>query len=251
MTWLEALALVVAGLGAGTVNAVIGSGGLLTFSTLVAFGYPPVVANVTSNLGIVFGSVTGVYGYRRELVGQRSRVRILSVASLSGGLLGAVLLLRLPSAVFDAVVPVLILVACVLMVLQPRLSAWVASRRVDGARDVGVAPLAIGFATGIYGGYFGAAQGVILLAMLAVFVPDDLRRSNALKNVLAGSVNAIAAVVFVLFADVAWRAAGCIAVGAVAGGAIGASVGRRIPPTALRVLVVVLGTAVALRLIVG
>ncbi len=148
--------------------------------------------------------------------------------------------------------PILVLVACVLMALQPRLAARVAERRAarEDVRDVGAAPMAIAFAAGIYGGYFGAAQGVILLAMLSVFVPDDLQRSNALKNVLAGTVNAVAAVIFVIFADVAWEAVALVAVGAVIGGVVGSRVGRKIPPTALRAAVIVLGVFVAIRFFV-
>lgn len=242
------VAVVAAGMAAGGVNAVIGSGSLITFPTLLAVGLPPVVANVSNNIGLVPGSVSSVVGYRRELEGQGRRARTLAVASALGGLTGATLLLTLPSDVFDAVVPLLVLAACGLMAAQPRLSVWVASRRPDDARDVGVAPLAIGFGAGIYGGYFGAAQGVILLSMLAVFVPDELRRSNALKNVLAGTVNTVAALVFIVFADVDWRAAALVAAGAVVGGALGAKVGRRIPPAVLRTAVVVLGLGVAVRL---
>ena len=247
MTWLGAVATIAAGMGAGALNAVIGSGSLITFPTLVALGYPPVVANVSNNIGLVPGSASSVLGFREELKGQGRRARTLAVASGSGALTGATLLLALPSDVFDAIVPALVLLACALMVLQPRLSAWVAGRRATDARDVGVAPMAIAFAAGIYGGYFGAAQGVILLATLAVFVPDELQRSNALKNVLAGVVNTVAALVFIAVADVAWEAVALVAVGAIAGGTLGARYGRRIPATALRAMVVVLGVAVAVR----
>lgn len=243
--------MIAAGMAAGTVNAVIGSGGLITFSTLVGLGLSPLVANVTSNLGLLPGSASSIYGYRRELRGQQVRVRTLGVCSGSGGFTGAILLLTLPSDVFDAVVPVLIMAASLLMLAQPRLSAWVSTRRREDARDVGFTPMAITFAAGIYGGYFGAAQGVILLSMLAVFVPDDLRRSNGLKNVLAGTVNGIAAVVFVFFADIDWRFTGLVAAGSVIGGALGASVGRRIPPMALRVGVVLIGLGVATRLLLN
>lgn len=241
--------MIAAGMAAGTVNAVIGSGGLITFSTLVGLGLSPLVANVTSNMGLLPGSASSIYGFRRELGGQGGRVRTLGVCSASGGLVGAVLLLTLPSNVFDAVVPVLILLACALMLAQPRLSAWVATRRHENARDVALAPMAITFAAGIYGGYFGAAQGVILLSMLAVFVPDDLRRSNGLKNVLAGVVNGVAAVVFVFFADIDWSVVGLLAIGSIVGGSLGANVGRRIPPMALRVAVVLVGVGVAARLL--
>jgi uncharacterized membrane protein YfcA len=199
---------------------------------------------------MVPGSVFGSYGFRRELAGQKHRVRILASASALGGLTGAILLLVLPSDVFDTIVPILVLLACGLMLAQPRLATWVAGRRSEGARDVGAAPLALGYLAGIYGGYFGAAQGVILLAILAVFVPDDLTRSNALKNVLAGTVNAVAAVVFILFADVAWEAVVFVAVGAAVGGTLGARIGRRVPAPVLRGLVVVIGLFVAIRLLV-
>jgi uncharacterized protein len=250
VTWLQAVAVMAAGLAAGAVNAVIGSGSLITFPTLLAVGYSPIVANVSNNIGLVPGSATGIYGFRRELEGQAKRARTLGVGSASGSAIGAVLLLTLPSTVFDKVVPVLVLTACVLMAIQPRLTRWVASRKPEGARDVGLAPIAIAFVTGIYGGYFGAAQGIILIAMLAVFVPDRLTRSNALKNVLAGTVNTVAAVLFILFADVAWLAVALVATGAIVGGALGAVVGRRIPPIVLRVLVIALGLFVAVRLFV-
>lgn len=240
--------MVAAGVGAGFVNAVIGSGSLITFPTLLAVGYPPVLANVSNNIGLVPGSLSGIHGFRRELVGQARRARTLAMGSASGALCGAVLLLTLPSRVFDTIVPVLVLVACALMAAQPWLSKWVAGRRAEDARDVGFVPLGIAFLAGIYGGYFGAAQGIILLAMLAVFVPDDLHRSNALKNVLAGTVNSVAAVVFIIFAEVAWTAVLLIAIGSTVGGALGAKVGRRIPSTVLRVLVIALGLFVAVRL---
>jgi uncharacterized protein len=246
----EAVLIVLAGVGAGGINAVIGSGSLITFPTLLAVGYSPVVANVSNNIGMVPGSVFGSYGFRRELAGQKHRARILASASALGGLTGAILLLVLPSDVFDAIVPILVLLACGLMLAQPRLAAWVAGRRAEGARDVGAAPLALGYLAGVYGGYFGAAQGVILLAILAVFVPDDLTRSNALKNVLAGTVNAVAAVVFILFADVAWEAVAFVAIGAAVGGTLGARIGRRVPAPVLRGLVVVIGLFVAIRLLV-
>jgi uncharacterized membrane protein YfcA len=249
VTWLDAVWVVLAGMAAGGVNAVIGSGSLITFPTLLAVGLPPVTANVSNNIGLVPGSISGALGFRRELQGQGTRARTLAVASGLGGLTGSILLLRLDEGVFDAIVPVLVLLACALMVIQPRLSAWVANRRPEGARDVGAAPLAIAYAAGIYGGYFGAAQGIILLSMLAVFVPDELKRSNALKNVLAGTVNGVAAVVFILFADVRWDAVVLIAAGAIVGGALGASVGRRIPPIVLRTMVVMLGVVVAILLV--
>ncbi len=249
MDGLEVVAVVAAGMGAGFINAVVGSGSLISFPTLLAVGYPSVTANVSNNIGLVPGSVTGAWGFRRELEGQGRRARTLAVASSCGALTGAFLLLRLPETVFDKVVPVLVLLAVGLMIVQPRLSRWVAARRREDARDVGAVALALVFLAGIYGGYFGAAQGIILLAILGVFVPDNLIRSNAVKNVLAGTVNAVAAVFFVVFAEVAWEAVLAIATGAVVGGWLGAKVGRRIPPVVLRVLVVVIGLFVAVRLL--
>jgi uncharacterized membrane protein YfcA len=245
----EAAAIMASGMAAGGVNAVIGSGSLITFPTLLAFGYEPVTANVSNNIGLVPGAFSGAFGYRRELRGQGRRARTLALGSGSGGLVGAVLLLTLPSDVFDTIVPILVLAACVLMALQPRLSAWVAERRAVRTRDVGLAPIAVAFLAGIYGGYFGAAQGVILLATLGVLVPDDLARTNGLKNVLAGTVNGVAALIFIVFAHVAWPAVALIAIGSVIGGTLGARVGRRLPATVLRTLVIILGVSVAVRLI--
>jgi uncharacterized membrane protein YfcA len=248
LTPFEALAVAAAGVGAGAVNTIVGSGSLITFPTLVAVGYPTVTANVSNNIGLVPGSVAGVYGYRRELEGQGRRVKILGAASASGGLTGAILLLALPSTVFDAIVPALVLLACGLMAVQPLLSKRLAERRTEDTPDLGPAPVAIAFFAGVYGGYFGAAQGVILLAMLSIFLPQDLQRSNALKNVLAGLVNGVAAVIFIVFADVAWEAVALVAVGAIVGATAGARLGRKIPPNALRIGVIVIGVLVAVRM---
>src|SRR5690349_2873350 len=176
-------------MGAGAVNAVVGSGSLISFPTLLAVGYAPVTANVSNNIGLVPGSMSAVFGFRRELEGQGRRARLLATGSATGSLIGAALLLTLPSEVFDAVVPILVIGAALLMAFQPRLSRWVAGRRQDDAPDVGPLPVLITFLAGIYGGYFGAAQGIILLTMLSILVPDDLKRSNAVKNLLAGIVN--------------------------------------------------------------
>ena len=245
------LAVVAAGAAAGAVNAVVGSGSLITFPTLLAVGFPPVTANVSNNVGLVPGAVSSMIGYRRELEGQGGRLRTLAVASGLGGLTGAILLLRLPSEVFDALVPILVLVACALLAAQPRLTRWVASRRREGAREIGVVPFVLVYLTGVYGGYFGAAQGIILLALLSVFVPDDRHRSNAVKITLAGIVNAVAAVFFILFADIDWTAAALIALGSTVGGGLGSRYGRRIPPTILRTAVIVLGVTVAVKLLLS
>lgn len=244
------LALLGVGLAAGSINTVVGSGSLITFPTLLALGYPAVIANVTNTIGLVPGSLSGAVGYRRELAGQRPRLLVLGTAALAGGATGAILLLVLPGAVFRRVVPALILVACLLVAAQPRLSLWLSSRERQGrAHGWGVLTTGV-FLTGVYGGYFGAAQGVILLALLAIIVPDGLQRLNAAKNVLAFLVNAVAALLFVVLSHVAWPAAGLLAAGAIPGGQLGATVGRRLPAAGLRVAIVVIGTAVAVVLLV-
>jgi uncharacterized membrane protein YfcA len=243
---VEVVAILLAGVAAGTINTVVGSGTLITFPTLLAFGVPPVVANVSNNVGLVPGSLSGAIGYRRELAGQRARVSRLASASLLGGLAGAVLLLVLPSSAFDAVVPALIALGVLLVVLGPAIQRRVAARAAErGGHGEHGAPWvwpAVA-AAGVYGGYFGAAQGVLLLAILGIGVDDSLQRHNATKNVLALLVNGVAAVVFVLAADVDWAIAGLVAAGAIVGGQLGAGVGRRLPPQVLRGVIVVVGVA--------
>jgi len=246
---LHALAIFAAGLAAGTINTVVGSGSLITFPTLVALGYPPVLANVSNNIGLVPGNLSGVYGYRRELAGQRARIVSLGPASLAGGLAGAVLLLVLPGSVFAHVVPALILVALVLVVAGPRLADRVAAGRGEDGATIGVALIACVFATGVYGGYFGAAQGIILIALLTIFLADDMQRLNATKNVLAALVNGMASVVFVLATSVDWKVAGIIAAGSIIGGQVGATVGRRLAPRALRAIIVIVGLVAVVRLL--
>ncbi|MQW75104.1 TSUP family transporter [Nocardioides sp. dk4132] len=240
---LEALAITAAGVAAGTINTIVGSGTLITFPTLLAFGVPPVTANASNTIGLVPGSISGAWGYRRELRGQRARVVRLGLASLVGGTVGAVLLLVLPADAFERVVPVLIALGVLLVLVGPRLSRWVARRHgeTNGQRpDAGwVVPAAA--ASGVYGGYFGAAQGVILMGILGIGVDDSIQRLNAVKNVAAGLVNAVAGLIFAVVADVDWLVVLLIAVGAVIGGQIGASYGRRLPPTALRAVIVTVG----------
>jgi uncharacterized protein len=246
VTGLEISAVLLAGVAAGTINTVVGSGTLITFPTLLALGVPPVTANVSNTVGLVPGSLSGAVGYRRELAGQRSRLLRLASASVLGGIAGAVLLLVLPSSAFDAIVPVLIGIGVLLVILGPAIQRRVAARHEarGGIPDHGapwVWPAVAG--AGVYGGYFGAAQGVLLMAILGIGVDDELQRHNATKNVLALLVNGVAAVVFVVVADVDWPVAGLIAVGSVIGGQIGAGVGRRLPATLLRAVIVVVGVA--------
>jgi uncharacterized membrane protein YfcA len=242
VTFLQMVAVLLAGMAAGTINVVVGSGTLMTFPTLLAFGVPPVTANVSNTIGLVPGVASGVVGYRRELRGQRARSIRLGSASIAGGIVGALLLLSLPDDAFSAIVPALILLGLLLVVLQPRISAWV-DRRHEGARgEFGpwwVWPAVFG--TGVYGGYFGAAQGVILMGVLGIGIADTLQRLNGLKNVLAGLVNGVAGLIFVVVADVDWTVVALIAAGSIVGGQLGATLGRRLPPLVLRIVIVVVG----------
>jgi uncharacterized membrane protein YfcA len=249
----EWLLILVVGFVAGNVNTIVGSGSLLTFPTLIALGYPPLLANVTNTVGLAPGSVSGAVGYRRELAGQRRRVTRLSVIAAAGGGIGAALLLLLPPTTFERIVPVLILVACGLVIVQPRLSAWVRRRAAASHEHRELHPLLPVAITGtsIYGGYFGAAQGVILMAVLGVLVDDDLQRLNALKNALTAVVNGTAALVFVLTTTIAWDAALLLAIGSIVGGQTGARFGRRIPPTPLRVAIVAIGLLVVVRYVLA
>lgn len=252
MSLLDFCAVLLAGCAAGTINTIVGSGSLITFPTLVALGYPPLVANVSNNIGLVPGSLSGVIGYRRELAGQRRRLGMLVPSSALGSAVGSGLLLVLPSDVFDRVVVVLIVLALVLVVAQPALSRRLAARRGrSGVPHGDVSPLlwALVAAAGVYGGYFGAAQGIILVSVLGILVDDGLQRLNAAKNVLALTVNGVAAVVFMATTEIDWAVAGTIALGATVGGQIGARSGRRLDPRVLRAVIVVVGLAAAVRLV--
>jgi len=229
---------------------VVGSGTLITFPVLLSVGLAPITANVSNTLGLVPGSFVGAYGYRRELEGQRDRMIRLGIASLIGGVTGAVLLLTLPAAAFKTIVPVLIVLALVMVVLGPRISARLDRTRYTTSTRVTPLLWLVTLATGVYGGYFGAAQGVLLMGFLGLLLAESLQRQNALKNVLAGLVNAVAAIVFVISsADVNWAAAGLIAAGAILGGLLGARVGRRLSPNALRGVIVVVGVLAIVKLL--
>ncbi|WP_331767390.1 sulfite exporter TauE/SafE family protein [Embleya sp. NBC_00896] len=251
MTPAEALLVLVAGLGAGTVNTIVGSGSLLTFPVLLALGYPPVVANVSNTVGLTPGSIGGALGYRRELAAQSARLLPLSIAAVLGGTAGGLLLLGLPPGAFRAVVPALVLLAALLMAIQPWLSRRMRARRT-GPHPVRIGPVLLTavFTVSVYGGYFGAAQGVLLLALLATALDEDLNLLNGLKNLLQALVNLVAAVLFTLTADVAWPPVALLALGSVAGGGLGAVLGRRVPAPVLRAVVVVVGTGVGVALLV-
>jgi uncharacterized protein len=248
VTWPEAIAVFVAGVAAGTINTIVGSGTLVTFPALLAVGYPPVLANVSNTVGLVPGSLSGALGYRRELSGQRSRLIRLGIASLLGGVTGALLLLRLPGSAFAAIVPVLIGLGCALVVAQPWISRHV-SPPVSAPPHGSIAVWGLVYLAGIYGGYFGAAQGVLLIAILGLTLPETMQRVNAAKNVLALLVNGVAAIVFLLVTHIAWAAASTIALGSVLGGQIGATVGRRLPAPVFRAFVAVVGVIAIVRLV--
>jgi uncharacterized membrane protein YfcA len=249
MSFGEIVAIAFAGLAAGTINTVVGSGTLITFPVLLAFGYAPVTANVSNTIGLVPGSVSGAIGYRRELAGQRSRAIRLGTMSVLGGATGAVLLLVLPASVFKDIVPVFIAIALVLVVLQPRLKRMLAEREIGVAHEKGILVALAIYATGVYGGYFGAAQGILLLGILGIALAQDLHRTNGLKNVLAGLTNGVAAVYFIFAAHVDWGPAGIIAVTSILGAQLGARYGRKLPPAALRALIVVVGLTAIVRLL--
>jgi uncharacterized membrane protein YfcA len=244
---LEVIGILLAGMAAGTINTIVGSGTLITFPTLLFFGYPPVVANVSNTVGLVAGGITGAHGYRAELRGAGPTLRRLAPASLAGGVIGALLLLSLPPAAFQEIVPVLIALGLVLVVLGPQLQRRADARRSAGAptdiRWHGPALVAGVLVAGIYGGYFGAAQGVILMGLLSALSSDPIQRLNGYKNVLATIVNAVAAVTFMLVAweRINWAVALLIALGSFAGGIIGARYGRRLSPVALRAVIIVVG----------
>jgi len=241
----------VAGIWAGGINTVVGSGTLVSFPVLLYVGLPPVTANISNAVGLFPGSFVGAYGYRRELAGQGRRAVILSTATIAGSLAGAILLLELPSSAFKAIVPALIIIALLLVVFGPRLTARLKDTRHGASKTVTPALWASTLGTGVYGGYFGAAQGVLMMGFLGLFLDEDIQRQNALKNVLAGLVNFVAACVFVIAAEhIDWTAAGLIAAGSIIGGVIGARIGRRLSPTVLRAVIVAVGIAALVKLLV-
>jgi uncharacterized protein len=254
----HAILIAIAGLGAGAINAVVGSGTLITFPTLVAMGYPPVTSTMSNAVGLVAGSVSGTWGYRRELRGQWNRLRWQLPASLVGAMLGAWLLLHLPERVFIRVVPVLLITALILVVVGPRIQAWARDRAEKAGRstdDVSprrmIALVVSTFAIGVYGGYFTAAQGILLVGAMGALLPESVQRMNAAKNLVALIVNIVAALAYTLVASdrIDWPAAGLIAAGSLIGGWLGAHYGRRLSPNALRAGIVVVGLIGVYRLV--
>jgi uncharacterized membrane protein YfcA len=238
------------GLLGGAVNAVAGGGTLLTFPALLATGMSPVTANITSSVGLISGYAGGSVAYRRELAGQGPRARALVAVSVVGGIVGALLLLFTPATTFRAVVPYLVLLSCALLAVQPLLARILVTRRRGGSADITWAVrLGVGLGA-VYGSYFGAGLGVLLLAVLGILVADDLQRLNALKGVLSLVVNVVGVLVFVASGHVAWGYAGILAVSAYVGATLGVSVARRLPSSVMRAAIVTLGAVVGVVLLV-
>lgn len=301
MTWWHAVIIFVAGVWAGSINAVVGSGTLVTFPVLVALGYSPLTATTSNAVGLAPGTISGAYGYRHELTGYWPQVIRFAVASFFGAICGTVLLLTLPKDAFETIVPVLVGLAVVLVIVQPRMSKWIQKRReananaeaetvagsaaggvdtagagakgaVDlsgnsvaasagsGARGVtatvsGAAhrggPLLMGllFLIGIYGGYFTAAQGVMMMAVMGMLLTEPMQRLNGVKNSLSAVINVVAGLIYAIVAPVSWPVIGLLAVGSTIGGQLGAKIGRRLSPTVLRGVIVVIGIAAVVQLL--
>jgi uncharacterized protein len=250
VAWWEIVLIAVAGLWAGTINTVVGSGTLVTFPVLVALGFPPVTATTSNAIGLITGSITGAVGYRHELVGQRKRLIRYGIASFVGAIGGTALLLSLPADAFETIVPVLVAVSVVLVAVQPVLTRRLKKRdAASSGRPWLLYPLI--FLVGVYGGYFTAAQGIMLVGVMGLLLEDPLQRLNAFKNVLAAIVNVVAGAIYAVVAPVDWRVVGILAVTSTLGGLIGARVGRRLPPTVLRVVIVVIGVVAIVDLVLS
>ncbi|MCR3720179.1 MULTISPECIES: sulfite exporter TauE/SafE family protein [Prauserella salsuginis group] len=260
MIWWHAVLIAIAGVWAGMINTVVGSGTLVTFPVLVALGYPPVTATTSNAIGLAPGSVSGAIGYRHELRGHGRVLLSFLPASVLGAVVGTILLLSLPPDAFETIVPVLIVLALVLVLVQPKVSAWVTRRRqragvddTDGGSTsakgaVGLVTLI--FLIGIYGGYFTAAQGVMLMAVMGILMTLPLQTLNGIKNVLSAAVNIVAGTVYAFVAPISWPVVALLAVGSVIGGQLGAKIGRKLPPRVLRGVIVVVGAAAAVQLVV-
>lgn len=251
MTWWHAILIFVAGLWAGTINTVVGSGTLVTFPVLVALGYSPLTATTSNAIGLAPGTVSGAIGYRHELKGYWPEVARLAVASFLGAICGTILLLSLPKDAFETVVPALVGLAVVLVIVQPRVAGWVAKRREENGKVHKIGPLLLFliFLIGIYGGYFTAAQGVMMVAVMGMLMSESLQRLNGVKNALSAVVNIVAGVIYAFIAPVSWPVVALLAVGSTIGGQIGAKIGRRLSPKVLRGLIVVIGLAAMVQLL--
>jgi hypothetical protein len=255
MTGLDQFLVVLAGFGAGLLTSTVGVASLLSFPILLAVGLPPVVANASNTIGLVPAGAGAAVGFRRELrLHPGITVRVVLLAGLAGSV-GAALLLALPSGVFEAVVPWLILGTCVLVGVQPRLSSWLVARRISSgqpAARVTLSPLTTFFVflTGIYGGYFGAGAGVMMIATLALGLDIDFRFVAALRTLSVMASNVVAGAVFAVVAEVDWVVVALLGVSSVGGGYLGARIARRLPATVMRVAVVLAGGTAAVALLV-
>jgi uncharacterized membrane protein YfcA len=246
VTAAEAVLIAVAGFLAGGVNAVAGGGSLISFPALVAAGLPTLDANVTNTTAVWPGYLGSAAAYRRELRTQGDRLRGLAITSVLGAAAGSAILLVAPGAVFDAIVPFLVLAGSVLLALQPRIARYVMARTEEGAGGQ-TAQLHIAiFLAAVYGAYFGGGLGVILLAVLGIFVADHLQRLNGLKAALSLLINTVALAAFALFGPVDWVAVAVVAPASLLGGYVGGRLARRLSPDALRNTIVVFGVVVAI-----
>lgn len=251
MSWWHALIILFAGVWAGTINAVVGSGTLVTFPVLVALGYPPLTATTSNAIGLVPGSISGAYGYRQELTGYWPQVIRYAVASFFGAIGGSILLLSLPRNAFEKIVPVLVGLAVILVIVQPAVSKWVARRRESEtkAHTGGPVLLFFIFLIGVYGGYFTAAQGVMLMAVMGMTLSEPMQRLNGVKNTLSAVVNVVAGTIYAFVAPISWPVVLWLAIGSTLGGQFGAKIGRRLSPLVLRGVIVVVGVAAVVQLL--
>ncbi|MGA8112814.1 MAG: sulfite exporter TauE/SafE family protein [Actinocatenispora sp.] len=247
MAWWEAVLIAFAGLWAGTINTVVGSGTLVTFPVLVALGYPPVTATTSNAVGLITGSITGAYGYRHELPGQRDRLIRYAIASFFGAIGGTVLLLSLPHKAFEVIVPGLVGISVLLVAVQPLITRRL-RRRTSEPRSGPLLYVLI-FLVGVYGGYFTAAQGIMLVGVMGLLLAEPLQRLNAFKNVLTAVVNLVAGAIYAVVAPVSWPVIGILAVSSTLGGLLGAKIGRRLPAPVLRVIIVIIGVLAIVRLV--
>ena len=249
MTWWHGLLIAFAGIWAGTINTVVGSGTLVTFPVLVALGYPPVTATTSNAIGLIPGSFTGAWGYRGEITGARSQLIRWSVMSAVGAVGGTILLLSLPPNAFETIVPFLVGIALVLVVVQPMLTRRLQRSAADGPRRTWLLYPLI-FLIGVYGGYFTAAQGIMLIGVMGLLLTEPLQRLNGYKNVLAAVVNLVAGAIYAVVAPISWPVVAILAVSSTIGGLLGARIGRRLSPTVLRAVIVVVGLVAIVRLVV-
>jgi uncharacterized membrane protein YfcA len=253
VTGWEQFALMATGLGAGVLTSTVGVASLLSFPVLIALGIPPVVANASNTVGLIPAGLGGSVGYRRELREQPAVTLAVVLTAAIGAVGGAVLLLALPSSVFESIVPWLILFTCLLVGAQPWISRWLRSRRhpSDDQPRTALSPATTIFAglTGVYGGYFGAGAGVMMMAVLSLGLDLELRIVNALKTLALLAANVVAGLIFVFVADLDYTAVGLLAAGSIIGGYAGSHLGRILPPTLLRILVVLAGLVAAITML--